>query len=68
MGLNDQIHTSDASFLGKGVPYNMAQKAGWDPQTVDAVTKRKMSGPEGNRTPVFHPEFHTLYAQFTSWA
>jgi len=46
----------------------MAQKGGWAPQTVDAATKRKMSGPKRDRTPIVHPEFHTLYAQFTSWA
>ena len=68
MELSDQIHTSAALLLGKGAPCNMAQKARWAPRTVDAVTKRKMSEPEGNRTPVIHPEFHTLYAQFTSWA
>ena len=67
MELNDQIRASAALFLGKGAPCNMAQKGGWTPQTVDAATKRKMSGPERDRTPVVHPEFHTLYAQFTSW-
>jgi hypothetical protein len=37
-------------------PVATGQEAGWAPEHVlDAVTKRKMPAPTGNRTPVFQP-------------